>query len=78
MDEITYQKIRLQRLVAQKRVLRATLAKHAGFEQNTLHCMLNEDWNPSSRVLAALVRAANELGLPRRPRTLGNGDGLAA
>jgi lambda repressor-like predicted transcriptional regulator len=78
MDEITFQKRRLQKLVADGHVRRATLAKQAGFMPNTLHFMMEVDWDPSSRVLAALVRAANELGYPRNPRKRGSDDGLAA
>ena len=78
MDEITLQKRRLQQLVADGRVNKSTLARMCGFGQSALNTMLDDDWNPTTRVLAALVRAANELGFPRRPRARGSDDGLAA
>jgi hypothetical protein len=80
MDEITLQKRRIQQLVADGRVNKSTLARMCGFGQSALNTMLDEGWNPTTRVLAALVRAANELGFPRRPkRARGNDrDGLAA
>lgn len=78
MDEITLQKKRLQQLVSEGRVAKRTLATKAGFGPTVLTGMLRDHWNPTSDVLAALVRAANELGFPRRPRQRGNDDGLAA
>ena len=79
MDEITAQRRRLQQLVKDGRVTKRTLATHAGFGPTVLTGMLKDHWNPTSDVLAALVRAANELGFPRRPRPeRGNDHGLAA
>ena len=73
MDDITRQKLRLQKLVTDGRVSKYALAKRAGFHKNVLDHMLKDRWNPTSDVLAALVRAADSMDFPKMPRRRGKG-----
>ena len=81
MDEITLQKRRIQRLIAKRAITKAALARKAGIGETRLIGMERPNWNPLTETLAALVRAADQLGFSRRPRgarAAGSDDELAA
>ena len=67
MDDVTAQKLRIQTLLREGKVRKRHLAQHAQLAFSNLTGCERPDWNPRANTLAALVRAADEMRLPRRP-----------
>lgn len=60
MDEITFQRNRVQAFVNSGKISKRDLAALAGLRDTVLIRARDDDWNPTARVLAALVMAIDK------------------
>lgn len=60
MDDITRQRNRVRNWILSGKVAKRDIAQMAGIRDTVLIRVRDEDWNPTARILAALVRAIDK------------------